>query len=254
MSESIDWMLCDTKSVDAIEEDPTTNSDLMGSHPIVAWVVGSKEPVVPSGWDATLTLDANSLGEVRRAVAAAPADGATAILYDNEDWSYTPLTEQEMPAASIAYAASQAHSAGLQFIAAPAPDLMKIADPLGSGTEFDKYLAMGIPQAVAASGANVYVIQAQVLETNPARFAAFVHQCAAAARDLNPHIEILAGLSTQPDGKTVTAAELEQCISLTPGGRCGLLDVHPVARAVGAEHDRVPAGDRHAGDRPLRGL
>ena len=221
MSEPIVWLLDDTKSVSAIAQDPTTNADLMGSHPIVAWVVGSAEPVVPPGWDATLALDANSLREVGQDVADAPADGATAILYDSENWSYTPLIEQETPAASIAHAASLAHSAGLQFIAAPAPDLMKVADPLGSGTEFDKYLAMDIPQAVAASGADVYVIQAQVLETNPAKFAAFVHECAVAARAVNPGIEILAALSTQPDGQNVTAAKLEQCVSLTQGDVAG---------------------------------
>src|ERR1700722_11402908 len=110
MSHSVVWLLDDTKSVSAIAEDPTSNSALMGSHPIVAWVVGSAEPVVPPGWDATLALDANSLREVGQDVADAPADGATAILYDSENWSYTPLIEQETPAASIAHAASLAHS------------------------------------------------------------------------------------------------------------------------------------------------
>ena len=214
MSESIEWLLCGAKSVDAIEAYPTTNSDLMGSHPMVAWV-GSKEPIVLAGWDATLTLDTNSLVEVRQAVTEAPVHGATSITYDPENWSYTPLCEQQAPAASMAHAASLAHAAGLELIAAPSLDLMNVCDPHGTGTNRTKYLTMGIPKAVAASGADVYEIQAQDLETNPAKFSAFVHECATAAHALNPHLQIIAGLSTQPDGKTVTAAELEQCVTLT---------------------------------------
>jgi hypothetical protein len=53
-------------------------------------------------------------------------------------------------------------------------------------------------------------LQAQGAEADPGLFASFVADAAAQARKANPNVKVLAGISTYPSGKTVTAAAIDQ--------------------------------------------
>jgi len=69
----------------------------------------------------------------------------------------------------------------------------------------------------AARYADVIDIQAQGSETNTAAFAAFVTAAAAQARAANPHVIVLAGISTNPTGHQVSAAQMRAAITATAG-------------------------------------
>ena len=71
---------------------------------------------------------------------------------------------------------------------------------------FAAYLRLGLA-ASAARYADVIDIQAQGSEASLSRFTSFVKEAAAQARGANPHVIVLAGLSTNPSGQHVTSAQ-----------------------------------------------
>lgn len=129
--------------------------------------------------------------------------GTTALLYDDEHWPLTPAAQQLDPAKYEAQALAWAHRQGMVLIAAPAPDLADVLDPNGSGTADQRFLALDLI-ASAARNADVVDIQAQGLE-GTALFASFVTRAARQARAANPHVTVLAGISTNPSGRTISA-------------------------------------------------
>jgi hypothetical protein len=58
-----------------------------------------------------------------------------------------------------------------------------------------------------AKVAGVVEIQAQSLERAPQTYRAFVRAAAAQARAANPHVTVLAGLSTNPPGPVVSSQQ-----------------------------------------------
>jgi hypothetical protein len=143
---------------------------------------------------------------------ALPA-GTRAVLYDNEAWSATPLAQQQNPAYYYQQAAEVAHQYGLLLIATPSPDLVDVLAP-GSPQRYSAFLQLGIA-AAAARYADVYDIQAQGSEADPSAYASFVSQAAAQARSANPNIELLAGISTNPSGKAVSAQIMYDAVQAT---------------------------------------
>jgi hypothetical protein len=67
----------------------------------------------------------------------------------------------------------------------------------------------------AARDADVFVIQAQGSERNIPHYAGFVGQAAAQTRTANPKVIVLAGISTNPSGQRVTAAQILGAIAAT---------------------------------------
>ncbi|MGF6888321.1 hypothetical protein ABIA39_003042 [Nocardia sp. GAS34] len=134
------------------------------------------------------------------------------IVYDNEDWSLTPPAEQRDPAAAEAQAADLAHAHHLLLIATPATTLTRALAPGQRG--YPAYLSLGIA-AAAAKVADVIDIQSQGAEADTATFTDFVRQATAQARQANPHVTVLAGLSTNPSGSQVTADQLKAAITAT---------------------------------------
>jgi hypothetical protein len=133
---------------------------------------------------------------------------AGAALYDLENWSFSPLIQQENPASYQQIAAQEAQTAGLTAIESPALDLLSV-DGKGAEPYWKQYLQDGFA-ADAARYSNVYEIQAQSLELSPSKYISFVTEAAEQARAANPHVEIIAGLSTYSANGSVTGAELYQ--------------------------------------------
>jgi len=132
--------------------------------------------------------------------------GTRAVLYDNEDWSFTPVDEQRDPAKYEELAASLVHAHHLLFITAPAVDLTDVLAP-GQSDHYATYLRLGLA-ASAARYADVIDIQAQGSEISLNTFTSFVKAAAAQARSANRHVTVLAGLSTNPSGQHVTSGQL----------------------------------------------
>lgn len=172
------------------------------------------------------------------------ATGTRAILYDCEDWSFTPTAEQHNPVQAATEAASLAHSHGLQLIVAPALDLMKVLAPGTPGQLWQRYVRLGLAGSMARV-ANVVELQAQSLERDPATYATFVRQASAQARAANPNVGMLAGISTNPPGAVATTSQITAAITSSqsavqgywlnipgPGPRCP--NCHAPQPAIGA--------------------
>ena len=146
--------------------------------------------------------------------------GTDAVLFDIERWKYTyPADEQQHPNPFITMAAADVRAYNavpghhhLLFIAAPAPDLTTSALPSWKKGNYAGYLYLQLA-ATAARVSDVLDIQGQQIENTDTNYlsdyVSFVAAAAAQARKANPHVIILAGLTTTPK-KPITANQLKQ--------------------------------------------
>ncbi len=173
-------------------------------------LTGAADWAVPSGWHSTPTASFTSYATLKSVFARHSLDPRIrAVLYDNEHWSLTPQNEQADPAHYDQLAADLVHQHHLLFIAAPAPDLVDKLRPDAATGNFDTFLSLGLAGQIARY-ADVLDIQSQGAENNPTLFASFVSAVATQARQANPGIKVLAGLSTNPSGTAVTAAVMDR--------------------------------------------
>lgn len=166
---------------------------------------------IPDGWTSTPTADFTSYSALRSALDGGKLDPRIkAVLYDSEQWSLTPSAEQHDPGRYYKLAGELVHRHHLLFIAAPATDLVNVLSKSDADAQgrYPTFLSLSLP-ADAARYADVLDIQAQGSEADTALFTSFVSQAAAQARSANPNIRILAGLSTNPSGKSVTTSVIE---------------------------------------------
>lgn len=175
-------------------------------------IIIGQRPSWAVSWAARSAISETSLSGIQQALQTGVPAGTSAVVYDLEDWSFSPLSEQENPVASTNTAATMVHKAGLLLIATPAVDLVNVLDP-GASDKYQAYLSAAIPSA--AQNADIFEIQAQGSEANTAQYTSFVTAAAAAARLANPNVKVLAGLSTNPDGNTVTAQQLYAAVQAT---------------------------------------
>jgi hypothetical protein len=141
---------------------------------------------------------------------------AYGVLYDPENWSFTPASEQRDPVAATRQAAQAAHARGLKLLVSPALNLTSVLAP-GSGAHgsrwqqfLDLRLAAGLAQV-----ADVVELQAQSLERSTATYTSFVRAAAAQARAARSGVTVLAGLSSNPSGPPVTSQQLTDVIQAT---------------------------------------
>ena len=176
------------------------------------WVVGSAFPSWAGNWTARLVISEPSLPGISGALAKGLPSSIKGVLYDLEDWSLSPSSEQQNPVGSTEAAQGLVHPFGLELIATPAVDLVNVLSP-GSVNHYASYLALDIP--AVAQYADVFEIQAQGLEADEAGYASFVTAAAQEARKANPAVIVLAGLSTNPNGQQVTSRELYADVEAT---------------------------------------
>ena len=156
---------------------------------------------VLSGWSgASLALSWSSYTSFAQSVArgSIPA-GVTAVMYDPEGWAATPPWERRDPARSMKAFAQLAHRHGYLVILTPHPNLTTESGAAcgrrNDETMEDAYLRCRIP-AIAGRYADVLDVQAQYLETDPARYARVVQAAAYQARTANPDVVVVSQLST----------------------------------------------------------
>jgi hypothetical protein len=172
-------------------------------HNPYAYVVGS----APSGYGVP-TADYKSYAALASAFRRHVLPGKyKAILYDNEDWYLTPKAERQDPTRYEQLVANLVHKHHMSYIAAPAQDIVRASGHLVNGSVPDTYLARDIA-GHAAAHADVIDIQAQFMEGNLGEFSRFVGTAVRQARNANPHVKMLVGLSTGPDGKQVTGRQI----------------------------------------------
>jgi hypothetical protein len=134
--------------------------------------------------------------------------GTRAVMFEDEFGTQTPHVEQVHPGIYYSRAAQVAHKAGLLMVAAPSASLVYAKAPDTLPGQLDsQFVKFNIAGAVAKS-ADVFEIAAQGNERHPSRYASFVSSVSAEAIVAHPSIELLGGLSTNPNGQKQTAQNL----------------------------------------------
>lgn len=172
---------------------------------------GTQNQVV-AGFDAQPTLKYESYARFRDDVAANRIDPSiTSVLYDPEDWALTPDEEKRDPGRFMNLFADLAHAQGLVYVATPSRDLMGVPDAVcgkqGDETYSQAFLRCNIAGKAAAK-ADIYEVQAQVHERNPAVYRDFVQKTRAQALAANPRVVFLSGLATSPYNYVATSRML----------------------------------------------
>lgn len=174
--------------------------------PCTFLVISLHVPRAYGGWSAVRTRSTPALAGLDRIV---DSPGVAAVLYDPESWPRTPRAEQIDPVAAVCRAAAIAHAHGKLLIATPAVDLLRRVTPdaVHHGQRYRAFEQTGWIGAMAKC-ADIIEIQAQGAEANLAQFERFVGTEARQARAANPDVLVLAGISTNPDGRRVSAQQL----------------------------------------------
>jgi hypothetical protein len=204
------WMLT-RSAMSQVMSDPVVRAGLCGSQVYQLLQPGQK----PLGWAGSIpVVTFTAVGDLTPTVASSwlPA-GTRALLYDPEAWSFTPAAEQHDLASAVSRAKAAAHGHGLALIVAPGLNLVT-RHRGGRGPRWWRFLDMNLIGA-AARHADVIELQAQSLERDARVYEQFVRQAAAQARAANPHVRVLAGLSTNPPGPPVISEQLVAAIKAT---------------------------------------
>ena len=186
----------------AIAADANASRFLDNSEPFI--MTGRNVGTIPPNWQAIPFASFTGFLAIKSALKVGTlAHDAEGIIYDNENWQFTPVEEQQNPAHYEKLAADLVRAHGLLFLTAPGVDLVTVLAPENRTTPYDAYLRLGIA-ADAARYADIVDIQAQGSERDTTFYANFVVQAAAQARQANPNVLVLAGISTNPSGQQVT--------------------------------------------------
>jgi hypothetical protein len=187
--------------------------------------------------DAIHVEDFDSYAAIQAAFAAhtIPAE-AEAILYDNERWPGTPVSEQRQPFSYVQRAEALVHDHGLTFISTPAPDLSTTLNP-GHHGNYSGYLNERL--ATLARYADIFDVQAQHAGP-PASYAAFARAAVAQARAANRHAFILLGITTNGETAQDLISEVTATRAIADGywlniigGNPGVQTAVPVLHALG---------------------
>ena len=130
---------------------------------------------------------------LKRAISAGQLPAGTTILFDQENWPWTPPRERAHPQYFIRAAAQLAHANGIFIIE----------------TVYEPTMASEIAIEVAAAPyADVVAIQSQRTDEHPAQFTNYVAQSVAAIQAVSPSVKIMAGLATDAGGNPVTVSKM----------------------------------------------
>lgn len=202
------YWLVDDQAIGSLQNAGASNTLLKAAfnngHTYVS--AAAPDDAMPTG--ARQTAAYTSYQAISNALASGTLPGTyKAVLYDNESWSLTPLAEQQDPGTYERLAANLLHAHGLRFIATPSADMVKASGTLVDDNVYATYISRNVA-GTAAKYADVIAIQGQGSELDIPLYASFITQATQQARQANPHVVVLAGLSTSPNGVQVSPQQL----------------------------------------------
>jgi hypothetical protein len=212
ISTNLPWAIMNG-NVTAIANDPTTGANkplaLQFFNHVNTLIGGSPtgQPI-PSGFTkATAMASFGAFADFQADVQAGSISSVfngNAMLYDNEA-AGTPSNEQTNSAAYMTLFANLAHALGYTFVSAPSIDLANVQPGYTNALPaWQNYLNLGFPAQVASAPADEYDIQAESLQPTQSTYTNFVLQAAAAARQVNPAIQILAEITSATNSGATT--------------------------------------------------
>ena len=176
-------------------------------------VVGSRNAQSYGG--ASLALYFTSFADFENKMATETPSGAQYAVFDDENWGYTPPAEQKNADLYFQKFSNLAQQYGLKVIASPSPDLAN-AFPRKTSSIYNDYLNDMIAGS-AAKWSDVFDIQAQGLQSDPQKYASFVAAVAQQVKKINPGIEVIVSLSTNPSSRAISPQTLLDDVRLTAG-------------------------------------
>ena len=180
----------------------------------VKWMMTSAAlaQVTAAGANVTPTWTLGPDTKVVKSVAEAKQSkaGYKELVADVERWKFTPADEQAHPAKAIKAICATAHARHERCIAAPALDLFH-------GTS--GYLKSWVTKAAAS--ADAWEVQAQKLELHPTAYRKFVLAVKAKTHAVQPHVTMLAGLTTSNRVGDVTGPKLWRAFKAVRGDMTG---------------------------------
>jgi hypothetical protein len=156
---------------------------------------------------ATIAYTYDSGAALRAALARHQVPGNVRyLLLDLERWPLTPLSEQERPIATLRAALAAADAASRCVVFAPAVDLM--ASMGHGGTQASQIARFNqLIVAPAARLGDVLDVQSQQTEGTPLA-TVFAREAVTTSRSIQARDGLFVGLSTNPDGRLVSPADL----------------------------------------------
>jgi hypothetical protein len=154
------------------------------------------------------------------------------VMYDPEDWSQTPVAEQQDPTKYMKLFGQLAHANGLKVIMAPALDLGSVSGsllPRKSGESINQwYVRVNIAGAAAAAG-NIYILQDESNTTNLAEYDSLYNSVRAQAQAAKLSTSVYSEVSTANGTASQMVAAAESI------GPDGFYVATPGAAAVGVQ-------------------
>lgn len=176
--------------------------------------MGKSAPAFLMDWRSPWALSFASYAAMRTRLSTEPLDPhVRAVVYDAEGRPLTPLAEQRDPAHYTALAVALVRRRHLLLDATPATDLVTVAWPRAT-KKYPAFLRLGIAQQIARY-ADLYEIQARGSEANRDLYRHFVAAATAQAREGNPAVDVLLGVSTNLTGHFVSAETRYQDVPAT---------------------------------------
>lgn len=130
---------------------------------------------------------------LKSAIAEGRIKAGQTILFDQEDWKFTPARESADPTRYAVLIGKLCQAAGVRLI-------------------FTGVVKGIVPELAVYEAAAPYAyaigVQTQRYKGNPATFRSYAHRAATALRAINPSVKIILGLSPDAGGKPITAARM----------------------------------------------
>jgi hypothetical protein len=140
------------------------------------------------------------------------------VMYDPEDWSQTPVNEQQDPVEYMELFGQLAHAHGLKVVEAPAMDLCSVSGtnyPRLSGETCSQWFGRVNIAGAAASNGDIFVLQDESNTTNLSQYVSLFSTAAAQARSANSGVKVYSEVSTSNG----TAAQMTAAAqSISPDG------------------------------------
>ena len=140
------------------------------------------------------------------------------VMYDPEEWSQTPVNEQQDPVKYMTLFGQLAHAHGLKVIQAPALDLAwvpgSVLPRIGNESGNQWFVRVNLAGAAAAAG-DIFQLQDESNTTAGSQYASLFNSTQAQAQAANPNVKVFSEVSTVNGtaAQMATAAE-----SISPDG------------------------------------
>jgi hypothetical protein len=155
---------------------------------------------VQAGYATTPVLDFTSYAQFSSDIASGAIKYPYKwVMYDPEDWSQTPVDEQDNPVKYMEAFGTLAHAHGLKVVEAPAMDLCSVtgtAYPRQSGETCSQWYTRVNMAGAAAKDGNIYILQDESNIPNLSVYDSLYTSSASQARVANSAAKVYSEVST----------------------------------------------------------